>query len=131
MTRPDRLGPTILRIALGLLFLAHAKAKYFDYTLAGTEQFFTAHGFPAWTVYPAFATEVIGGVLLISGWRTRYVAAAMVPLMLGAITPHLGNGFTFSNPGGGYELPLLVLVLLFVLFLINPRSTDHVHAHLS
>jgi putative oxidoreductase len=124
------LGPLILRISLAIVFLTHAHAKYFDYTLAGTAEFFAAHGFPRWTVYPVFATEVIGGVLLLTGWRTRYVAAALIPLMIGAIQPHLGNGWTFSNPNGGYELPVLVLLMLIVqisvgagTFALGARST--------
>lgn len=104
--------PTVLRIALGVIFLGHAYAKAAVYTFPGTEQFFAAHGFPGWTVYPVFAAEVAGGIALIAGLRVRWVALALVPVMLGAIKPHLGNGMGFSNAGGGWEFPALLLVLL-------------------
>ena len=39
------------------------------------------------------------GVLLL-------LALAALPIMIGAIVPHAGNGFSFSNPGGGWEYML-------------------------
>ena len=114
MTRLQPYVPTVLRIALGVIFLSHAYAKAALYTFPGTEQFFVANGFPAWTVYPVFAAEVAGGIALVAGLRVRWVALALMPVMLGAIKPHLGNGMGFSNPGGGWEFPALLLVLLGV-----------------
>ena len=38
--------------ALGAVFLAHAGAKAFIFTFAGTAQYFEAHGFPGWTAWP-------------------------------------------------------------------------------
>jgi putative oxidoreductase len=102
-------GPLVLRVALGAIFLAHAYAKAAIYTFAGTEQFFVANGFPGWTVYPVFAAELVGGLALLAGVRVRWVAAALVPVMVGAIKTHLGNGWSFTAPGGGWEFPAFVL----------------------
>ncbi len=104
--------PTALRIALGVIFIGHALTKAFVYTFPGTEAFFAANGFPGWTVYPVFALELGGGIALIAGMKTRLVALALMPVMLGAIKPHLAHGMGFSNPGGGWEFPALLLVLL-------------------
>jgi putative oxidoreductase len=106
--------PTALRIAVGVIFLGHAYAKATLYTFAGTEHYFVANGFPAWTVYPVFAIELVGGIAMILGLGTRWVSLALVPVMVGAIKPHVGNGMNFSNPGGGWEFPALLLVLLAV-----------------
>jgi putative oxidoreductase len=106
--------PTALRIAVGVIFLGHAYAKAALYTFAGTEQFFVANGFPAWTVYPVFGIELVGGIAMILGIGTRWVSLALIPVMIGAIKPHLGNGMGFSNPGGGWEFPALLVVLLAV-----------------
>jgi putative oxidoreductase len=106
--------PTALRIAVGVIFLGHAYAKAALYTFAGTEQFFVANGFPAWTVYPVFAIELAGGAAMILGLGTRWVSLALIPVMVGAIKPHVANGMGFSNPGGGWEFPVLLLVLLAV-----------------
>ena len=32
--------------------------------------------------------------------------------MIGAIIPHLSSGFSFSNPGGGWEYPVFWAVTL-------------------
>ncbi|MGE0399981.1 MAG: DoxX family protein [Kofleriaceae bacterium] len=112
-------APTALRVALGLVFLLHASMKLFVYTLPGTGAFFAQHGFPAWTAWPVFLAEAVGGVALIAGLGTRYVVLVLVPIMVGAIKPHLANGAAFDSPGGGYEMPMLVLVLLGVQFALG------------
>ena len=106
------LGPAVLRIALGALFLAHAYAKAAVYTLPGTAAFFVAHGFPAWSAYPVFAAELLGGVALILGVRVRAVALGLIPIMLGALVPHVGNGWMFTNQGGGWEYVAFILAAL-------------------
>ena len=107
------LGATVLRVALGAVFLAHAWAKAFVFTFAGTEQFFEAHGFPGWTAWPVFLAELLGGLALVAGFRTRWVALGLVPIMLGALKPHLANGWMFSNAGGGWEyVAFLILALV-------------------
>lgn len=111
---PARFAPTLLRVALGLLFLAHGWTKLTVFTPEGTAAFFQAHGFPGWTAYPVIAAEIGGGLALIAGLRARWVALGLVPIMIGAIKPHLANGFMFTNANGGWELPALVLILVVV-----------------
>ncbi len=115
-------GPLVLRIALGVVFLAHAYAKATIFTFAGTEQFFLAQGFPGWTVYPVFAAELLGGLALIAGFRVRWVAALLVPTMLGALKTHLGNGWSFTAPGGGWEYPAFLIAALGVQWAIGPGA---------
>ncbi|WNG47862.1 DoxX family protein [Archangium minus] len=105
-------GPTVLRVALGAVFLAHAGAKAFIFTFAGTAQFFEAHGFPGWTAWPVFLAELLGGLALVAGFRTRWVALGLVPVMLGALKPHLANGWMFTNSGGGWEYVAFLLLAL-------------------
>jgi putative oxidoreductase len=106
------LAPTVLRGALGAVFLAHAYAKAFVFTFAGTAGFFAAHGFPGWTAYPVFLAEAAGGVALLLGFRARAVALALLPIMLGALVPHAGNGWMFTNAGGGWEYVAFLLAAL-------------------
>lgn len=115
-------GPTLVRVAVGLVMLAHAYAKARVFTFAGTEAYFAAHGFPAWTVYPVFAAELLGGLALVAGWRTRLAAAALVPVMLGALVPHAGNGWMFTNPGGGWEYVAVLLALLASIVVAGPGA---------
>lgn len=127
-TKLSPYAPTALRVALGLVFLLHAYMKLFVYTLPGTAAFFEANGYPGALAYPVFAIEALGGVLLVAGLGTRWVAAALVPIMLGAVKPHLASGAAFNNPGGGYEFPLLLVVLLAIQVVLGAGawSLDHV-----
>lgn len=105
------LGAFLLRVALGVMFLAHSVwLKAFVFTLPGTAQFFQSLGLPAALAYAVFAAEAIGGVLLILGVQVRLVAAALVPVLAGAAWAHAGNGWLFTNAGGGWEYPVFLAV---------------------
>jgi len=109
----------LLRISLGTMFIAHASLKIFVFTLPGTAQFFGSVGFPAWTAYPVTAMELTGGVLLIAGVYARWVALALVPVLLGATFVHLPNGWLFTAPNGGWEYPLFLTVAAVVQALLG------------
>lgn len=105
-------APTLLRGGLGAVFLAHSYAKLAIFTMPGTVAFFEAHGFPGWTAYPVLALELLGGTALLLGFHTRLVALALIPVMAGALIPHLGNGWMFTNSGGGWEYVAFLMVAL-------------------
>ena len=104
-------GIAVLRIALGTMFLAHGLLKVLVFTLPGTAAFFESVGFPGFAAYIVAPAEVLAGIALVVGVQTRLVAAATIPLFLGALSVHLGNGWTFSAPKGGWEYPLYLVVL--------------------
>jgi putative oxidoreductase len=111
---------TTLRVALGFLFLAHAGAKLFVFTPAGTAQYFGSLGLPPALAYVTIAWEVIGGVALILGVYSRAVALAMIPLLLGTIyAVHGSAGFFFTNPKGGWEFPALWIIGLITVALMG------------
>lgn len=112
LARYQDFAPTALRIALAAVFLAHAYAKAFVFTFPGTAAYFAANGFPGWTAYPVFAAELFGGLALLAGFQVRAVSLALVPIMLGALVPHLAHGWMFTNPGGGWEYVAFLLVAL-------------------
>jgi putative oxidoreductase len=115
-------GPLALRLGLGAVFLAHAGAKALVFTFPGTAAYFEANGFPGWTAYPVFAAELLGGVALLLGFRTRAVALALVPVLVGALRPHLANGWMFTATGGGWEYVAFLLVALVALALAGPGA---------
>jgi putative oxidoreductase len=83
--RSTELGIALLRISLGLMFIAHSVLlKFFTFTLAGTAAYFASIGLPAFLAYVVFAAEAVGGVLLVLGVATRLTAAAQVLLGSGA-----------------------------------------------
>ncbi|WMJ67673.1 DoxX family protein [Stenotrophomonas sp. 24(2023)] len=113
-------GATVLRWALGALFLVHALIKLLVLTPAGTAGFFASLGLPPALAYLTIAAELLIAASLLLGVYARWVGLLGVPLLLGTIaTVHGANGFTFSNPGGGWEYPALWALALLVLFLVG------------
>ena len=110
----------ILRVSMGIMFLAHAWLKIAVFTPAGTVQFFESIGFPGALAYVVIAAEVAGGVALIAGLWTRWVSLALVPILLGSIyAPHGADGSLLSNQGRGWEFPAFWAVVLVALALLG------------
>lgn len=110
-------GLLLLRLSLGLMYLAHAGLKLFVFTLPGTAQFFAAQGLPAGLAYVVFAAEAVGGAMLLLGVYPRQVALALLPILLGAAWVHAPNGWVFTAPGGGWEYPVFLAAMSVVLWL--------------
>jgi len=124
MTQPQQqteLAAFLLRVALGIMYLAHSIAlKLMTFGLAGTAGFFVGIGLPGWLAYVTFAAEVVGGVLLILGVQTRWVVVALSPALFGAIIwVHASNGWVFTAPNGGWEYPAFLIVASVVQFLLG------------
>ncbi|MCP8939039.1 DoxX family protein [Alsobacter sp. SYSU M60028] len=109
-TRNGPYGLFVLRVSLGVMFIAHAWLKYAVFTMPGFEGFLGQVGLPAFLAWPIVLAELFGGVALVVGFYGRWVAAALIPLLLGALNVHLGNGWLFTNPNGGWEYPAFLVV---------------------
>jgi putative oxidoreductase len=109
----------VLRLSLGIMFIAHALLKVFVFGLPGTVGFFQSVGFPGWLAYVTIAAELLGGTLLALGVYARWVALALVPILLGALQVHLGNGWVFSAEGGGWEYPAFLAAASLVQALLG------------
>ncbi len=119
-TRTAPYAAFILRLSLGVLFLAHFGLKFFVFTPAGTAQFFQSLGLPGVLAYLTMAAELIGAIALILGVYTRFVAIALIPILLGAIvTVHWSAGFFFTNANGGWEFPAFWIIGLLALALVG------------
>lgn len=94
-----------LRVSTGAMFIAHGLTKVLVFTIPGTVGFFDSLGLPAILAYLTIFAELAGGLALILGVATRLVSLAVLPVLLGAIWVHSGNGFMFSGSGGGWEFP--------------------------
>jgi putative oxidoreductase len=102
------------------MYLSHSVIlKFFMFTLAGNAQFFASLGLPPALGYAVFFAEAIGGVLLVLGVWTRAVALALVPILIGALWVHAGNGWVFSSANGGWEYPVFLIVASVVQALIG------------
>jgi len=110
-------GVALLRISLGVMWMAHALLKWLVFTLPGTAQFFASVGFPGVLAYPVFAAELLGGLAILLGLYARQVSLALAPIMAVAATVHFGNGWVHTSQGGGWEYPVFLTVASVALWL--------------
>ncbi len=97
-----------LRIAVGVIFIAHGRQKLFG-GLAGFGQYLESLGvpLPGLSAVLIALIEFLGGICLLLGLFTRWAALLIALNMLGAILlVHLPHGLT--GPGG-FEFPLALL----------------------
>jgi putative oxidoreductase len=118
-TRTAPYAALVLRIALGAMFIAHALLKVLVFTLPGTVGFFQSVGLPGFLAYVAVFAELAGGIALIAGFQVRWVAAALIPVLLGATWVHSGNGWLFTSAKGGWEYPAFLTVAAVVQVLLG------------
>ena len=113
-------GALLLRVALGVLFLAHGLTKVLVFKPAGTVAYFRSLGLAPIFAYASMTAEVAGGIALVLGIVPRYVALLLIPLMIGTIVKvHGKNGWMFNNKDGGWEYPAFWAVALLVQFLLG------------
>lgn len=114
------LAATLLRVTSGVWFLLHAGLKIFVFTPAGTVGYFQSLGLPGPLAYLVIAAELLGGLALLAGYKTRLVSLALSVILVGSIvTPHFAAGFFFSNAGGGWEFPAFWALTLWALALLG------------
>lgn len=109
----------LLRLSLGVMFIAHALLKLVVFTLPGTVKFFETVGYPGSLAYVVFGAELVGGALLVLGVYTRWVSLALIPILIGAAMVHFPNGWVFSAPNGGWEYPVFLAVACAVQALLG------------
>src|SRR5947209_730503 len=101
-SRTSPYAALLLRVSLGTMLVAHGLLKALVFTLPGTAKFFESVGFPGFLAYVIVPFEVVAGTLLILGVQTRLVALVTIPVLLGAASVHMGNGWFFASPNGGW-----------------------------
>ena len=100
----------LLRLSLGTMWLAHGLLKVFVFTVPGFAAFLTAQGMPALLAWPVVLLELAGGTLILLGVRGRLVSLALLPVLFGAASVHIDNGWVFTASGGGWEYPAFLIV---------------------
>ena len=104
-TRLAPYGLFAIRAALGIMFIAHALLKYFVFTIPGFAQFLGMVGLPTALAWPIFLAELLGGVAILVGFYGRWVSAALLPVLLGALAIHAPNGWLFNVPERRLGIP--------------------------
>lgn len=112
-------GVTLLRVSLGVMWVAHALLKLLVFTLPGTAVFFASIGLPGFLAYPVFVVELVGGLALVLGVYARQTALALVPVMAVAAWVHVPNGWVHTSAGGGWEYPVFLIAASLSLWLLG------------
>ena len=119
------LGLLLVRLVIGLIFMAHGSQKLFGWFgghgLKGTGGFFESLGFRPGTLFAFLAGvgEFGGGALIALGFLGPVGAMLAGATMLVAIVSvHLPKGFWAQN--GGYEMPLVFGTAAFALAFAGP-----------
>jgi putative oxidoreductase len=107
----------LVRIVVGVIFVAH-----------GSQKLLGAFGGPGLAAvveqmgmlgYFVTVGEFFGGLGLIVGFLSRFSAASLIVIMIGAIVlVHGKNGFFLSNDG--FEFNLALIGLLLPILLVGP-----------
>lgn len=122
----DDIGLTILRVTLGIVFLAHGSQKMLGWFggngFTNTMHYFESTGIPAVFAFLAIAAEFFGGIGLILGLLGRIAAFGILCNMLVAIFKvHAGNGlfmnWTGKQHGEGFEYHLLAIAIALAILL--------------
>ena len=119
-------GIAILRVVVGIVFLAHGGQKLFVWGLGGVAGFFAQIGIPAPMLAAVVVTlvECLGGLALLLGLFTRWAAIPLAINMLVAIlTVHLRGGF-FVPEGAEFTLTLLAANVTLALLGSGEASVD-------
>ena len=120
-------GLLILRLALGLVFLAHGGQKLFLMGMSGTGDMLGRMGVPgASLIGPVLAiVEPLAGAAIVLGLLTRVAAFAVAMDMLGAIL--LFNRLHGFFVPMGIEFPMILCASGVALAAIGagPFSVDH------
>ena len=120
-------GLLILRVSLGIVFIAHGFLKVFTFGIERAITVFEAHTvwhinmIPGWFALPAAAIEWVGGILLILGVKTRLITPFLGAVAFGAGAVHFENGWNYtSKPDGGWEYGIFLFLSCIVVYLVGP-----------
>lgn len=121
-------GAFILRISLGVMWVAHAGLKWFTFTIPGFANWLESIGFSALFAWPVFLLELIGGLMILCGAYGRLASAVLVPVIAMALYTHIGNGWVHVSEGGGWEYPLFLMVASLA-YILNGNGKFAVNAY--
>ncbi len=117
------IGLLLLRLAVGLIFMVHGSQKLFGaFGGPGLANIVKAMGPLGYLVSIG---EFFGGLGIVVGFLSRFSAAAIIVIMLGAIaTVHAKNGFFMNwsgkQAGEGFEYHLLVIGMCLAILIAGP-----------
>ena len=109
----------MLRVVIGVVFLAHGGQKLFIWGFGGVAAFMGKIGVPAPMLAAVVVTlvEFLGGLALVLGLYSQWAAALLgVDMLVAILTVHLRGGFFLPN---GFEFALTLLAANTALVLLG------------
>lgn len=106
----------LIRVVVGAMFLMHVSGKFKIGAAAVGANIMAKNGLEPGLAfaYVAMFLELVGGVCILIGLFTRFVAAALaIEMGLALLFVHLAKGYAAG--AGGYEYVLLIGVCLLML----------------
>jgi putative oxidoreductase len=132
-------APSILRLSLGVIFIAHGGQKLFGWwggagVSATIDMLRTSLGMPSYLLLLSILTEFFGGFAILFGLLTRIAALCLAIDVFIVITKvQVFNGFFLNwdlvpGRGHGYEFNLALLAMSLAIALAGPGrlALDHV-----
>jgi putative oxidoreductase len=119
-------GITVLRLAVGVVFLAHGGQKLFVWGFGNVAAFMGQIGIPAAMLAAIVVTvvEFFGGLALALGLYARWAAALLaIDMLVAILTVHLPGGF-FLPAGVEFALTLFAANVALVLLGSGKLSVD-------
>ncbi len=124
-------APLVIRVALGVIFIAHGGQKLFGLwggvgLQATFDTFASNMGIPPWITFMAVLAEFFGGLAVLIGLLTRLASVSLGVVMLVAIfEAHLQYGFFMNwslvrGVGHGIEFNIALLGMSLGLILSGP-----------
>ncbi len=120
-------GLAILRVVVGIVFLAHGLQKVLQFGIGGFAGNLGGQGVPLPLFFAVVVTlvEVLGGVALILGIFTRLVAVPLaIDMLVAMLMVHFPNGFFMMNNGIESTLTLLAASVALALSGSGELSLD-------
>lgn len=117
MTKKQDVALGLLRVVIGIIFLAHGFQKLFIWGPTGVAATFGKLGipFPMVSAYLATFAEFFGGLALLIGFATRLAAIPVgFTMVVAFLQVHLKGGF-FLPTGSEYVLALLTANIALVI----------------
>jgi putative oxidoreductase len=127
-------GLTVLRLAVGAVFVGHGTQKLFGASggggLSATAASFAQLGFNPPYLLAAVVSllELAGGILLVAGALTAFVSLVLlIEMAVATWKMHLPNGFFMNwgltpGQGHGYEFNLVLMAALACFALSGPGA---------
>lgn len=113
LSRYAPIALALLRIVAALLFIEHGTQKFFDFPASGRP---ASGGMPPLFIC-AGVIEIVGGILVLLGFFTRYAAFIMSGEMAVAFwMAHVARGGIFPIVNQGEAAVLFCFVFLYIFF---------------